>query len=248
MIAVLLAAGRGTRMGTLTEHTPKPLLRLQGQPILEHILRGLQTAGIGHVVIVTGYRGTQIEARFGDGHDLGLEITYRRQETVEGTARALELVRPDIGNRPFVVSWGDVVVEPDLYRGLLAAFRRNPCDALLTVNACDDPWRGAAVYVDAQWRVTRLVEKPPRGTSSTQWNNSGVFVFSPLIFEYTKRLAPSPRGEYELPQAIGGMIAAGCVIRAYPVSGFWSDLGTPEDLEEAERVYPSAGGAHGRPA
>jgi NDP-sugar pyrophosphorylase family protein len=237
MLAVLLAAGRGTRMGMLTAHTPKPLLLLRGRPILEHILRGLKAARVDRVVVVTGHLGELIEAHFGDGHALDMRICYRRQGIPQGTARALQLCRADIGDDCFVLSWGDVVVEPALYAELIAEFRRAPCDVLLTINPCDDPWRGAAVYVDGALRVTGLVEKPPRGSSRTTWNNAGLFVFSPLIFDYVERLAPSPRGEYELPQAIAAMLADRRSVRAHPLRGFWSDLGTPEDLANAERSY-----------
>jgi len=119
---------------------------------------------------------------------------------------------------------------------LLDDFARHACDALLTVNRVADPWRGAAVYLDAGGTVTRVVEKPPRGSSTTPWNNAGIFVFTPLIFSYAERLPPSARGEYELPQAIAAMIADGRAVHACPVRGFWSDLGTPEDLATAERA------------
>jgi len=222
-------------MGTLTATTPKPLLRLHGRPIIEHIITGLQRAGIPELVIVTGYRGEQIEAHLGDGSRLGVRIAYRRQLQAAGTAHALLLARDAVGTAPFVLSWGDIVVEPATYASLLAEFARIRCDALLAVNEIDDPWRGAAVYVDGSGRVTRLVEKPPPGTSQTRWNNAGIFVFAPLIVTYADRLRPSARGEYELPQAVAAMVADGCIVRAHPVHGFWSDLGTPDDLAAAER-------------
>jgi len=234
MNAVLLAAGRGTRMGQLTQATPKPLLLLRGRPIIEHILTGLRRAGVRRAVIVTGYLGDQIEARLGDGKGVGLEIEYRRQEQPTGTAKALLLARDCLGDEPFMLSWGDIIVEPGLYEELARQFATFPCDALLSVNPTDDPWRGAAVTVDQAWDVLSLVEKPPRGSAQTGWNNAGIFVFSNLIFEYAARLSPSQRGEYELPQAVSAMIADGRTVRAHPVTGFWSDLGTPEDLARAE--------------
>lgn len=224
-------------MGKLTASTPKPLLRLGGRPIIEHILAGLHTAGVRDVVIVTGYRGEQIETHLGDGSRLGVHVVYRRQSAPEGTARALLLARPVVGDQAFVLSWGDIVVEPSAYAGLLDAFNRTPCDILLAVNPVDDPWRGAAVYVDDDWRVRNVVEKPPCGTSQTRWNNAGLFVFTARIFSYAAQLRPSPRGEYELPQAFGAMVADGLAVRAYPVRGYWSDLGTPEDLVAAERCH-----------
>jgi dTDP-glucose pyrophosphorylase len=237
VIAIILAAGRGTRMGALTATTPKPLLALRGRPIIEHILLGLRAAGVRDIVIVTGYRSEQIEAYLGDGSRLGMHLAYRRQVVPEGTARALQLARDALDGRPFVVTWGDVVIDTADYRALLATFHRAPCDVLLALNAVDDPWRGAAVYVDEHWRVAQLIEKPPRGTSCTPWNNAGVFVFTSRIFTALEQLPPSIRGEYELPQAIAAMLADGGVVRALPLRGFWSDLGTPEDLAAAEAGY-----------
>jgi dTDP-glucose pyrophosphorylase len=107
-----------------------------------------------------------------------------------------------------------------------------------------DPWRGAAVYVDAEWRVARPEEKPPRGTSTTGWNNAGIMAFAPLALDYARRLAPSARGEYELPQAIAHMVRDGHVVRAVPVRGPWSDVGTPDDLAAAQDLFAmNPGGA-----
>ncbi len=241
MLAVILAAGRGTRMGALTATLPKPLLTLRGRAIIEHIVLGLKHAGLREIVVVTGYRGEQLRAHLGDGAALGVHVTYRAQDRPEGTARALLLVRDVAGDGPFVLSWGDIVVHPSNYESLLSEFRRRQPDALLMVNELDDPWRGAAVHLDGEWRVTRLIEKPPRGAAGTRWNNAGLFVLTPAIFEYVERLAPSSRGEYELPQAIAAMIADGRSVRALPVQGFWSDLGTPEDLAAAETTYLVSG-------
>jgi dTDP-glucose pyrophosphorylase len=234
MDAVVLAAGRGTRMGKLTESTPKPLLSLCGRPIIEHILVGMRDAGIHRVVIVTGYLGEQIEAHLGSGGRLGMTISYRRQEKAEGTAKALLLARDLLTDDPFMLSWGDIIVDPSEYGALVRRFADTPCDAMLTLNPTDDPWRGAAVTVDDDWRVVSLIEKPPRGTAETHWNNAGIFIFTNLIFSYADRLRASARGEYELPQAISAMIADGRVVHAHPIHGFWSDLGTPEDLAAAE--------------
>jgi len=236
MNAVLLAAGRGTRMGQLTATTPKPLLPLRGRPIIEHILLSMRRAGVGRAIIVTGYRGEQIEGHLGDGSKLGLTLEYRRQHQPTGTATALLLARDALGDEPFLLSWGDIVVDERVYSDLAGAFDSAPCDALLCVNPVDDPWRGAAVTVDAEWRVTRLVEKPPRGTAQTRWNNAGIFMFDNLVLTYAEGVSASERGEYELPQAIAAMVAEGRNVRAHPLTGFWSDLGTPADLTAAEEA------------
>jgi dTDP-glucose pyrophosphorylase len=104
---------------------------------------------------------------------------------------------------------------------------------LLAVNRVKDPFRGAAVYVDAHMMVERLDEKPAPGTAKTEWNNAGLFATGQIIFDYLARLELSARGELEIPGAIAQMIADGRVVRAVDMRGFWSDVGTPEDLEAA---------------
>ena len=85
MKAVILAAGKGTRMKELTSELPKPMLRIQGKPILEHIVDGLKAAGIREIFIVTGWRADVIERYFGDGNRWGMKIQYGRQVVQDGT-------------------------------------------------------------------------------------------------------------------------------------------------------------------
>jgi NDP-sugar pyrophosphorylase family protein len=224
-------------MGALTAATPKPLLSVAGRPIIEHVLCGFAAAGVRRAVIVTGYRGDAVEAALGNGARFGLEIAYCRQERADGTARALLLAEPLIGGDPFALSWGDVLVSAGFYAEFIDAFARRPCDAQVAVNDVDDPWRGAAVYVSADGRVRRLVEKPPVGTSTTRWNNAGLMMLTALAFDYARRVGASPRGEHELPQAIAQMVRDGRDVRAVPVRGPWSDVGTPEDLAAAEALF-----------
>ena len=235
--AVVLAAGRGSRMGALTKATPKPLLTVAGRPMIARVLGGLARGGVRRAVVVTGYLAEQVESTLGDGAALGLSLVYRRQERPDGTARALLLAAPLLGDGPFVVCWGDILVPTAFYATFLDAWAARPCDAQLAVNAVDDPWRGAAVYVDDDWRVQRLEEKPARGTSTTTWNNAGIMAFAPRVFGYARRLPPSARGEYELPQAVAQMVRDGRDVRVVPVQGPWSDVGTPEDLAAAQTVF-----------
>lgn len=240
--AVLLAAGRGTRMGDATLRTPKPLLAVAGRPILEHILSGLRAAGIERAIVVTGYLGEQIEAAFGDGARLGMRIDYLRQERPEGTARAFVLAAPLLGADPFVLGWGDVLVYPEFYAEFLRAYRQRPCELQVAVNEVDDPWRGAAVHFREDGRVTAIEEKPPPGTAGTRWNNAGLFVGDRTLFDYARRLAPTHGGEYVLPVAMARMVCDGRFVRAVPIRGFWSDVGTPEDLLRAQGEFPAARG------
>src|SRR5882672_10220747 len=116
MKAVILAAGKGTRMRELTNELPKPMLKVQGKPILEHILEGLIGAGIREVFIVTGFRADVIENYFGDGSRWHARIEYGRQMVQDGTGKAPELAKQFIGASTFMLTYGDILVPPDTYK------------------------------------------------------------------------------------------------------------------------------------
>lgn len=240
---VILAAGRGTRMKNLTEAIPKPMLPVAGRPLLEYILEALRAAGLRRAVVITGYQAEQVERHFGDGSRLGMSIRYRCQVVQDGTARALLLAREEIGERPFLLAWGDILTERSNYPELLRQFVDSGADALLAVNWVDDPSRGAAVTVTADDRIERIVEKPPPGTANTHWHNAGIGVFRPIVFDYLAAVRASPRGEYEIPDALSAMIGDGLAVRAFRLRGFWADVGTPEDLARVENLFlnPGAG-------
>lgn len=233
--AVLLAAGRGARLGPLTEHFPKPMLEVGGQPILHRIIAGLAVAGIEDLSVVTGHMAGALESGTGDGSRWGLRIRYFRQPEPTGTAAAIELAREALAGAPFFAGWGDIVVDPANYRRVIEAARG--FEAALAVNEVDDPSTGGAVYVDAGMNILRMVEKPAAGTSATNWNNAGLMVLPEAIWRYVDALAPSVRGELELPQAIAAAIGDGMAATAVPIEGLWFDVGTPESLSAARNYF-----------
>ncbi|MFH1742128.1 MAG: nucleotidyltransferase family protein [bacterium] len=240
MKAVILAAGKGTRMRHLTADQPKPMVEVGKRRILEHILFTIRDSGIREFVVVTGYFANLIEDHFGDGGKFDMRITYVRQEKIDGTGNALHLTRDIVGNESFFMSFGDIITSIENYPHIIETYRRHPCTALLTLAEVDDPHQGAAVYVDESGRVTKIVEKPAKGTSTTSWNNAGIFVFDPIVFQYTAALTPSPRGEYELTQAIHRMLEEGREVRGFPLTGYWGDMGTPEDVEHMTKLLEAS--------
>src|SRR5215207_182730 len=110
--AVLLAAGRGTRMRELTEDLPKPMIPVRGKPILLHIVEGLKAAGVTDFLIVVGYRADVVKAFFGDGSKFGIRTSYETQVVQDGTGRVVELARNFAGSDPFVLSYGDILITP----------------------------------------------------------------------------------------------------------------------------------------
>ncbi len=242
--AILLAAGRGKRLGDLTANTPKPMLEIAGVPLISHVVSALARARLTRFVVVTGYLSEQIEdwAKTFADENPKIQIDTVRQANLNGTGGALLCARNMIAiEARFLIGWGDILMDRANYSRFVDRAheekREDEYDLMLAVNRVKDPHRGAAVYVNETMRVERLVEKPEPGTSSTHWNNAGLFATGPAIFDYVERLAPSPRGEIELPGAIAQMISDGRVVRAIDVRGFWSDIGTPQDLEIARARF-----------
>src|SRR5262245_32928479 len=247
MKAVILAAGKGTRMKELTSEVPKPMLRVQGKPILEHIIEGLLSAGIGEMCVITGWRAEVIENHFGDGSRRGAKIGYARQLVQDGTGKAPELAQEFVGPDSFLLTYGDILVKPEVYRQMVERFGQGSFSGLLTVTKGADVTKGGLNLFDEQFCLKRLIEKPSGaqldqlraegGLKSGQpiYYNAGIYIFRPVLFDFTAKLSKSPRGEYELPDALNAMVAAGHRIAGLEIIGRWVDVRDPGVLEQLER-------------
>ncbi|MCX7599015.1 MAG: sugar phosphate nucleotidyltransferase [Armatimonadetes bacterium] len=233
MRGVIVAAGEGKRMRPITYWRPKPLVPVADAPIIVHIIRGFVAAGVTDICVVVGHLRDQIVAALGDGSQWGANLTYRVQEAPRGTADAVLLARDFLKDGPFMLSWGDILVPPDHYRRVVEA--HEGADGVLSVNVVEDPWEGAAVYVEGGF-VERIIEKPPRGASKTNFNNAGILVLPPEVLEIAATLEPSPRGELELPHAIDVLLDRGARLRAVQVNGYWSDVARPATVLEMNGV------------
>jgi dTDP-glucose pyrophosphorylase len=234
--AVILAAGKGRRMKHLTANSPKPMLPVAGRPVLEHIVRGLAGAGIREFCIITGYRAETVENHFGDGSRFGVEICYARQVVQDGTGKAPELAKNFVSAGNFLLIYGDILVEPANYRAMLSTFAASGAAALITVRRGEDVSQGAAVMFDDHFMMTNLIEKPAAGTVTSPWYNAGLYIFTPILFSYTAQLQKSPRGEYELPDAMRAMIADGHRIKGHELIGYWLDVRDPQMLVVAQKL------------
>jgi len=220
--AVLLAAGRGTRMKELTNELPKPMLEVRGKPILQHIIEGLRDASVRRVLVVVGWRADVVRDHFGDGSRVGLAVEYITQVVQDGTGRVVELARDFVGAAPFILSYGDILINPANYRKLVALE-----DAEAIVSVKHNPGeiaKGGAIFVDERFTVTDVREKPGPGEPTSPWYNAGVYTFRTSIFEHTARLEKSPRGEYELTDAIRTLAQSSGKVRAIELTGDWADV------------------------
>ncbi|MFZ0917061.1 MAG: nucleotidyltransferase family protein [Candidatus Udaeobacter sp.] len=226
--AVILAAGRGTRMRELTAEVPKPMIEVRGKPVLQHIVEGLQRAGIHECLIVVGYRADAVQNFFGDGSRYNVGIQYVTQTVQDGTGRVVDLARDFVGDCPFVLSYGDILVDPANYNR--AVDLSKGVEAIISVIRGEDASKGGAVFLNERMEVLDLREKAKPGEPTSPWYNAGLYAFRPSIFEFTAKLKPSPRGEYELTDAIRDLAQSGKKVRALELIGEWADVRDPEIL------------------
>ena len=229
-------------MKDLTQEMPKPMLRVQGRPILEHILSGLIEAGIRDFCVITGWHAEVIEAYFGDGSRFGVRITYARQVVQDGTGKAPEYAKDFVGTDDFLLTYGDILVKPETYQQMLRRWEAGRFAGLLTVTEGEDVTKGGLNFFNERFELTRLVEKPSPAevenlrttgwlkAGQPAWYNAGIYIFRPSLFEYTARLQKSPRGEYELTDAISALVAAKQTVAGLKIEGRWVDVRDPEVL------------------
>lgn len=231
MKALILAAGKGTRMKELTVNTPKPLLKAGNKPILEHILLKLKQIGIKDIVIIVGYLKEQIIDYFKDGQKWDLNISYINQNVQNGTGAAVLLAKEKLYDIPFMMLNGDVWIETEDYLNFKNFYEKDNPDILIGMMKVEDPYYGGAIYLDKNNVIYDIVEKPPQGTAKTDFINAGIYVFTPLIFDYLKIIKPSVRNEYELPDAINLMLnKKEYLIKGYELKYPWLDIGNKEAL------------------
>jgi dTDP-glucose pyrophosphorylase len=221
---------------------------VNGKPILQHIVEGLQSAAnIREFCIVTGWKAEVTENYFGDGAAFGATISYARQVVQDGTGKAPELAKGFVGADDFLLTYGDILVKPETYRRMLDRFREEKFSGLLTVTVGEDVTKGGLNLFDENFCLKRLIEKPSAAQleqlrsegwlkpGQPVWYNAGIYIFRPLLFDFTARLHKSPRGEYELTDAISAMVAAGHRIAGLEIVGRWVDVRDPEVLTALEQ-------------
>jgi UDP-N-acetylglucosamine diphosphorylase/glucosamine-1-phosphate N-acetyltransferase len=226
MDAVVVAAGRGTRMRPLTDTRPKPLLPVGRQSLLERTLD--QCVGlVDRFVIVVGYRGEMIRERVGEAY-AGVPVEYVDQTERLGTAHAIGQAA-EVVSGSFLALNGDVVVDRDLIEQLAAADGH-----ALAVTTVADPTAYGVVETE-DGTLQALHEKPADPPSNRV--NVGLYAFEPSAFGAIERTEKSARGEYEITDAIEGLLADGEAVTAVEYDGTWLDVGRPwEVLSATEAV------------
>lgn len=234
MKALVLAAGKGTRIRHLTEACPKPMLSVAGKPLLEHLVGWLRSFGICDIAMNLHYLPEAITGHFGDGAQYDMAITYSYEPVLLGTAGAARRLSFFLDER-FVVVYGDVFTNLDLLR--LLNWHQNQVQnqgAVLTLALyrVPNPSDCGLVELNHQGRVVRFVEKPPPNQVFTNLASTGILVCEPEVLDLVPANASYDFGHDLLPQ----LLATGLPVYGMELGQdeFVVDIGTPAGYERAQ--------------
>ena len=225
MKAMILAAGKGTRVRPLTYEMPKPMIPIMGKPVMEYLVEELERHGFNEIMINVSHLPEKIEGYFGNGERFGVKIDYLREDSTLGTAGALGLMinRPD---KAFIVTNGDVITDIR-YGELLDFHNRHRASATMAVRVHE--WQHPFGVVQMKGvEITGFDEKP----LARSHINAGVYVLSPEVLNELSANIPC-----DMPMLFERLQAKAKRTVAYPMHEPWLDVGRPDDLQRANGKF-----------
>lgn len=222
---VIMAGGLGSRLQELTRDVPKPMLNVGTRPLLETIIRSYADEGFHRFYVAVNYKAEQIEAYFGDGRALGVDIRYLREERRLGTAGALSLL-PERPTSPFIVTNADLLTKQD-YGSMIDHHVESGAQATMAVRHYEMQVPFGVVRTN-DGAIERIEEKPVQRFVVS----AGIYVLSPQSLD----LVPSDQF-FDMPTLLEDMLQAGMVARAHHIDGYWLDIGRLPDYERANQEF-----------
>lgn len=220
--AVILAGGQGTRLRPLTSHLPKSMLPVLNRPFLEHTMTYLKKYRVEHTILALSYLPYIIRDYFGDGSNLGMQLTYIIENDPMGTAGAVKNAEQYLTST-FAVLNGDIFTELDI-DNMLTFHRRKGAKATIALTWVDDPSAFGVVETDSDGRVKHFIEKPGPDQVATNWINAGIYILEPEVLKHVPE-----NSHYMFEQGLFPLLLGiGEPVYGYPFNGYWLDMGTPE--------------------
>ncbi len=233
MKALVLAGGKGTRLRPITHTIPKQLVPVANKPILHYVMDQLKDAGIKDVgVIIAPETGDLIKDSLSK-NPWNHNFTFILQDEPLGLAHAVKVARDYLGNDSFIMYLGDNLIGESICSFVKTFEAENP-DALILLKEVSNPSSFGVAVVNSNGKVKKLIEKPKRPPSNLAL--VGVYIFTPQIHEIIESLKPSWRGEYEITDAIQGLLDNGGNVLPHVLKGWWLDTGKKDDLLEANTI------------
>lgn len=228
MKAIILAGGLGTRLRPLTDTTPKPLLPIKEKPIMQHAIENLKKYGINDIILAVSYHADKIREYFGNGENLGVNISYSIEEEPLGTGGAVKQAAEGI-KEPFILVWGDNLM--DVHIGeLIESFERNNAMIAMALTQREDVENFGVAKLNGEI-FESFVEKPKREEAPSNWINAGCFVIHPDALNIL------PEGKSNIERECFQIHAANNVVFAYKHPGQWLPTDTLEKYNYAEENF-----------
>ena len=222
MKAIIMAGGEGKRLRPVSSGCPKPMARLLGRPLMEHIVELLCSHGFDELCVTLCSRPEAIRSHFGDGRGFGVSIVYSLEREPLGTAGGVRRCLDFAGGEPVLVISGDAACDFDL-ASLMASHRPSGAAVTMALAERSDPLRYGLVLTDVSGRVTGFIEKPDWSRVVTDLVNTGIYVIAPRIME----LVPADR-EFDFAKDLFPLLLTrGELLLGLPMEGYWCDVGTP---------------------
>jgi glucose-1-phosphate thymidylyltransferase len=232
MKALILAGGTGSRLRPITYSMAKQLVPVANKPVIEFGIESILQAGVTEFGIIIGDTGEAVKAAVGDGSRWGIKITYIPQAAPLGLAHAVATARPFLGDDDFVMYLGDNIIKSSV-RSLVEEFESLRPAATILLTPVNNPSQFGVAELEGS-QVKRLEEKPKEPKSNLAL--VGVYLFDKRIHDVIAELKPSARGEYEITEAIQGLIDRHLPVRSTIVEGWWKDTGDVAAMLEANRL------------
>ena len=234
MKGVILHGGAGTRLRPITHNGPKQLIPIANKPMSQYALEYLVDSGIRDIAIILGDLYPQkVKDYYGDGSKFGCRIEYIEQGKPLGIAHAVSLTKDFVNGDRFIVVLGDNLVSDSIER-FAKNFNGSDFDAFLLLSHTSHPRDFGIARTSDEGKIVELIEKPKEPPSDLAV--TGIYFFSPQIYDHISKLNPSKRGEYEITEAIQSLINAGGNVGYDVITGWWKDTGTVDDILAANRL------------
>ncbi len=228
MKAVVMAGGEGSRLRPITIRRPKPMVPIAGKPVMEHILNLLKCHGITEVVVTVQYLASNIEDYFGNGSQLGMHITYAREDTPLGTAGSVKNAEEHL-SEPFLVISGDALTDYNLTEFIQYHCEKKSLSTLLLAHV-HNPLEYGVIITNEDGHITQFLEKPSWGEVFSDTINTGIYMLDPQIFSYFERNKQFDFSQELFPY----MLKKGDPIYGYIApSGYWCDVGSLSEYMRA---------------
>lgn len=226
--AVILAGGIGSRLKPLTDYTPKPLLPIQGKPILQHILENLKKHGVTDITLAIGHKAEQIQAYFKDGSSLGLNLHYVIEDQPLGTGGAIKNASRNF-TEPFFALNGDNLADFD-YTSLQSTHQKNNAKITLTLFPVEDVSQFGIAELQGE-QLIRFVEKPTPEQAPTNLNNAGCYLIEPGVLDML------PEGKASIEYDCFEKLAPQGVVYAHKHKGQWFPTDDVQRYEKANQEW-----------